>query len=658
MAATNTPSRTVADNIRGSVSKLLTQETKSSQTNAVVQSLNTKTPQERTSLCLQASSAVYRATKDRHFKPSQAQLQTYAAAVELIAAKRGITPPEGETKFSDSQLKKELAPKELIKYFAAETLVASNDETAARNQISADINSAYEGSTAPKEISGIKNMPAPKTDDEILAMTDEDELKTYLGYLDVAEQERINKLLETKKRGDDIRDEDIGRYKGRMRDPDWGYKKDDDNFKIEQGDIIDYLMKEVILASAAWAGNKTAGFVGIVGYEILSGVHHNVTQPAWKQVKKFFSSSEEEGGSSSGGGNDGGGNGGSSTNPDVLASFNQIYDNNINAYTNSITANLSDDPRKDTLAHYQERLIYNTAIIGDDTIIEFDGNSKPFNQISDSVDVKKDFTEFRDNIRKAQLSNLQKLYPGHEAEVETWYKDRLAYEENLVLTKDQPTLPVPKAPDFAKDIETKLTACREQQLTDLAFLPTKNLFRAQMGLFAEHYAAYKVYDLSHQTPQSDILTDPNKLKDFVDKSQTEAKYIFLIAEKQRLQGNSVMSRDALIAEAQSLATRAKENPNVKDEKLITIVDPSQASKEKTETLISDYAKLNYQDLYKTEITDIALRTQELGAANNDLQRRRNLVQKAYNIVDNDRQPNTPQKPAATLSPGHNIPKGR
>ena len=67
-------------------------------------------------------------------------------------------------------------------------------------------------------------------------------------------------------------DKDPARVKKNYpKDPDWGHL-DDDKFKITDGDIIEYLMKEVILESAAWGLNKVAGVGGIVVYEVGTGV--------------------------------------------------------------------------------------------------------------------------------------------------------------------------------------------------------------------------------------------------------------------------------------------------------------------------------------------------------------------------------------------------
>lgn len=57
---------------------------------------------------------------------------------------------------------------------------------------------------------------------------------------------------------------------GLMDDPDFGHF-DDDDFKIQDGDIIEYLMKEVILDFSARQLNRLAAIPGIVTYELVTG---------------------------------------------------------------------------------------------------------------------------------------------------------------------------------------------------------------------------------------------------------------------------------------------------------------------------------------------------------------------------------------------------
>ncbi len=55
---------------------------------------------------------------------------------------------------------------------------------------------------------------------------------------------------------------------------------DDDKFDIQQGDFIDFLMKDVVLASAAWVGKKTSGYVGMGLYKASSWAYHGVKDHA------------------------------------------------------------------------------------------------------------------------------------------------------------------------------------------------------------------------------------------------------------------------------------------------------------------------------------------------------------------------------------------
>lgn len=75
-----------------------------------------------------------------------------------------------------------------------------------------------------------------------------------------------------KSSGNDGRDK-AGQVKGLMDDPDWG-KPLDDKFDIQQGDFIEFLMKDVVLASAAWTGNKVFGVTGYALYKGGSSAYH------------------------------------------------------------------------------------------------------------------------------------------------------------------------------------------------------------------------------------------------------------------------------------------------------------------------------------------------------------------------------------------------
>ena len=60
-----------------------------------------------------------------------------------------------------------------------------------------------------------------------------------------------------------------GKLEKPFKDPDYG-DPEKGKFDIQQGDFIEFLMKDVVLASAAWAGDKVCGLGGLAAYRILA----------------------------------------------------------------------------------------------------------------------------------------------------------------------------------------------------------------------------------------------------------------------------------------------------------------------------------------------------------------------------------------------------
>lgn len=66
-----------------------------------------------------------------------------------------------------------------------------------------------------------------------------------------------------------------GKLDGTFRDPEWP-DREKSKFDIQQGDFIEFLMKDVVLAAAAEAGDKTFGMVGTVIYRGTSWGYHKL----------------------------------------------------------------------------------------------------------------------------------------------------------------------------------------------------------------------------------------------------------------------------------------------------------------------------------------------------------------------------------------------
>lgn len=69
-------------------------------------------------------------------------------------------------------------------------------------------------------------------------------------------------------------DKNIGKVKDNFEDPDYG-EPEKGKFEIKEGDIIDYMFKEIFLASCNWVGDKATGYIGLGAYRTGSWLYHN-----------------------------------------------------------------------------------------------------------------------------------------------------------------------------------------------------------------------------------------------------------------------------------------------------------------------------------------------------------------------------------------------
>lgn len=79
------------------------------------------------------------------------------------------------------------------------------------------------------------------------------------------EHELTHMVLPTEKKNETPKKHNTGNVKTGFDDPDKG-DPEKSKFDIQQGDIIEFMMKEIVLASAAWAGDKVCGYTGLAAY--------------------------------------------------------------------------------------------------------------------------------------------------------------------------------------------------------------------------------------------------------------------------------------------------------------------------------------------------------------------------------------------------------
>ena len=625
-----TPNRTVADNIRGNVSLLISKDLKQTPVKPLVQSLNALPAAERNSRLLQASTAMYRATKDRNFKPSQEQIKDFAAAREIIAEKRDIATQKDGT-YPKEALNNELSPKALMQVYAAQTLKDSGENDASRQQIGADLKAGYGEDELPQEVQEVQQVPPSyadiMTDDDILAMTNEEERNQIIAGMSPLDQDRLHKKLEDKKKAEnEAFEENAGEARRRRDDPDWAKADDNDNFKIEQGDIIEYLMKDIILASAAWAANKAAGLGGIVLYETASGIYKHAIRPAgqytgkvisdqWNNFKALFGKKENENTEAK------------EILDDVIKRHDSIVEESKKRQIDS-----EEKTKKLTLFNdYLRNINSNFVVFGDndDKIYKQSKTGwkeESFKEIRPSApeELKELWKMHRDANRKEQLETLKKKFPNEN--VETWFNQQVKFEEDYVRTQGNPTIKEPADP--GNKYFNALTEIRADQNMRLDIIKEVNAFNYQMELFAAHYSTYKYIELCRQNPENKTLSNREEVDTFLKNAHLEARQIFLTAEKQRRMGNlNISSRETLVDEAEKMMKTSRNLAEKKDKKPVkdkfrSILGEEQISEDNVKTLLSEYKNPDPAERYAAEMFNCDALEREQRLNKEDLNERR------------------------------------
>ena len=608
----------------------LFKEFKKDQRTIHVQSLNAMPAAERNSRLLQASTAMYRATKDRNFKPSQEQIKDFAAACEIIAEKRGIaTQKDGS--YSKEALNNELSPKALMQVYAAQTLKDSGENDAARQQIGADLKAGYGEGELPQEVLEVQQVPPSyadiMSDDDILAMTNEEERNQIIAGMSPLDQDRLNKKLEDKKKAEDNAfEENAGEARRRRDDPDWAKDDDNDNFKIEQGDIIEYLMKDIILASAAWAANKAAGLGGIVLYETASGIYKHAIRPAgqytgkvisdqWNNFKALFGKKENENTEAK------------EILDDVIKRHDSIVEESKKRQIDS-----EEKTKKLTLFNDYLRNINSNFVVFGDNDDKIYKQSKTgwkeenFKEIRPSApeELKELWKMYRDANRKEQLETLKKKFPNEN--IETWFDQQVKFEEDYVRTQGNPTIKEPADP--GNKYFNALTEIRADQNMRLDIIKEVNAFNYQMELFAAHYSTYKYIELCRQNPENKTLSNREEVDTFLKNAHLEARQIFLTAEKQRRMGNSnISSRETLVDEAEKMMKTSRNLAEKKDKKPVkdkfrSIMGEEQISEDNVKTLLSEYKNPDPAERYAAEMFNCDALEREQRLNKEDLNERR------------------------------------
>lgn len=107
------------------------------------------------------------------------------------------------------------------------------------------------------------------------------------------EHELIHTVLPTEKKTEPVKKHNTGNVKNNFNDPDKG-DPEKSKFDIQQGDIIEFMMKEIVLASAAWTGDKVCGYTGLWAYRTGSFLYRKSLKKGYDWGKNKYKNWRKE----------------------------------------------------------------------------------------------------------------------------------------------------------------------------------------------------------------------------------------------------------------------------------------------------------------------------------------------------------------------------
>jgi hypothetical protein len=577
-------SRTVGDNAPTSIADRIRQNTNSqlqttlkAPVKTAVNAFKGLSAAEQNRRSVRAAAAMLRATQDNTYYPSQQTLTDYAALVDTVATLRGIKPAgtkNNKNQFSEEQLSTDLSPQALLRYAAGKTLTEEaykEHMVAGRQAIADEIKDVYDNDEEKSQpvVDSIKDVP-PYLDDKQILELPEEERAAYMK--DPADAARLQKKIDDKKsdQSKNLKDKTL-EVKNNMDDPDWGYK-DGDDFKIEQGDIIEYLMKDVILASAAWAGNRVAGFAGTLTYELGRGGWHLTKTAAIRPLSKAMSGAWADIRETLNGHNkireklknD----------KAALQNFEALNDKLAEDYAVSINQakKVQDDyinhpnPEMETLFR---QVAQHYVLIGNDSLtfpmdeekgIKGAKRAHSYDEIlgknatPEAVDqFQKQLKTIQKNCDQAILNEMlekekaslgRDLTPNEINEITEWQKQYNANCEDAV-QNNSTTINYPDPAQYG-DHKAAYEASRNELMVKMTLRPQLEIFKAQTLEFVTNYSHYMLLEERRKNPDATIFRNEEEQARFLDKYKREGEVIFYSAEQKRRTDKSIPSRADLL----------------------------------------------------------------------------------------------------------------
>lgn len=577
----------------------------------------TQTPDLTNLLVLNAAVAVYRsqnAPEGKPFTPSAEQQKTFAEAQKIFAEKRGIIP-DNEGKFREEHLANELSPTEIIKQSAFNHYKATSDKNKAFADIQQELQSVYENDAqtpepTPEPLIAVNSSLQNRTfltDNDFLSLDKNKQIEYLEGLSEYgAEKERLTKLAEDYSNSKEHQPVEIAKENGDVTPP----KLKDGDYKSSKGDIIDYMMEQIIMEGLDWIGNRCVDAACYPLYGILWETGRTV-----KKIKE-----------------------------PVKSYINDKCQNFFNLFRDKKEEKTEKTTSKST--HFSEildRIDMEKAVLTSKNIPQF--TTKDFNLIKDLInhDIYPDdkgyyrkgkFHSYEDPDGKDSFIAIQSAYhcmygallndkinpnsdPKIAEDLMTWVIETdNACEDAAKTGKNAKEVNVPKSlQDKGFDSKTLNNHLKEAKDNVVAYSQARPLIEKMekdASLFALNYAQYKLAETARTNPD-EKTQDFEKLR---SEFEAEGKLLMYQNYEHLRKGNDkAISTEEMLQMSQKMADTSKElfnkgdnkkaSPNLVEDKL------TQQEKNISPKSLDSYAdELTFEDVKNIELNDLKILEEE------------------------------------------------
>lgn len=613
------------DRIKAGVTKIKKAATKA------VRYIPDKVAKNKALNVFEATAAVHRESQSGgKFKASDKQREIFEQQQAKVAALRGIQK-EGDA-YKPEHLEKELSPKEILNYSMYNYYCLEENKDTAQQEIQARLASVYtdennQQEDIPQEIIATNNSLHDLTlhTDEDFFKLNEDEQEEYLGKLKEISGAEYDRLIKERDQRN-TKAAHIYKEKDDRATPRLGKETD---FKSKRGDIIDFMMDEIIIASFDWTLNR---FVNCGSY-LLLGVPYNAIQSLkdahQKRKAKDYVDDQVESGPKI-----------DENAPMDASHYYEELENKNKLYQDLLSedADRFYNMRRNMVGHLENyssdqdpknkdrqnaidgmvgmNLIVNLYEIKDPNISQKLINTEPYSQICNNPEeLKKQYSSFfadgliveKDGKLADKNGNLltseQIAKAALEADINKWLqatyekRDKASDKKNELFADEKD---IPKGLQNlglnSEILKTQFEKTQKQTLATLHIQREIQKIQSLSEIFANDYAQYLISEHT-KDPKN-----PNLTKKDVEKFREQAKVLFWQNMKNlrnKDQKNAV-SVDLLLTSAEQMKETSKNTPNKKTPNLVdSFIKDKQGfdSKKTAQTAMTEFSQDLTNDQY-------------------------------------------------------------